>query len=86
MVTVLSDFEAFLPVIEKFKPIASIFQEGNGSLDSKSPVIENLLHFINSFNSELFSQIENELFFLPIFLRSPVDSSSLDLRVHLSTT
>lgn len=36
MVTVLSNFEAFLPFIYKFKPTTSIFQEGNGSLESKS--------------------------------------------------
>lgn len=84
MVTVPSHFESFLPLINRFKLKTSIFQEGNGSLDSKSPVVENLLHLISSFNSELFSQIVNyELFFLLILLRSLIDSFSLDRTVHL---
>lgn len=57
--TVPSHFGSFLPLINRLKPKTSIFQEGNGSLDSESPVMENLLHLINSSNTELFFEIVN---------------------------
>lgn len=82
-----SHFLSFLPLCSarhrlfRFEHKTFIFQEGNLSLDSKSPVMENLVPLVNSSNTEFFSWIVNrELFFLLIFLRNPIDSFSLDLK------